>query len=249
MFQRPDRNVVQSHSIRVPASSLVDAIPAVILSATEALFSLFTKLASSLHFLFPGMWPQWLSTWGPSGILCLCTLFASPYVPYAVASYPVSPDAQACSLIHGHPLGHRACQAALDNLPRGTLPSIFTNRAHTATNNYIQVPVRYWDIGDEPSCMITIDLDGHSQSDQFVFVPWNEIREMAQIIVDTCVDIFNRGGFITYGVGRTLEAMIHPTAYGGNNAEVPTPAWVQQPDGTVEYVAIPSIPATNVNSK
>lgn len=192
---------------------------------------------------------RWPSKWAHPGRLCLCTLIASPYVPNAIASYPVSPDAHACSQFLGRPLGHWACQAALDNLPSGTLPSIFTNRAHTATNNYIQVPVRYTDTEDEPSCMITVDLDGHSQSDQFVFVPWNEIREMAQIIVDTCVDIFGRGGFITYGVGRTLEALIHPTAYAESNAEIPTPAWVQQPDGTIEYVAIPSVPATNEYSK
>ncbi|KAL9131218.1 MAG: hypothetical protein Q9175_006826, partial [Cornicularia normoerica] len=127
----------------------------------------------------------------------------------------------------------------------GSLPSIFTTRAHTATNNYIQVPVRYTDAEPEPSCMVTINLDGHSQDDQFVFVPWDEIREMARVIVDTCVDLFNRGGFITYGVGRTFESLVHPTTYGGDNAEIPTPAWVWEPDETVEFVAIPSIPSTN----
>lgn len=195
------------------------------------------------------MRPQWPLVWAPSSKLCLYTIIASPYVPHVIASYPVSPDAHACSQFLGRPLSLWACQAAVDNLPSGTLPSIFTTRAHTATNNYIQVPVRYTDAEANPSCMITIDLDGHSQSDQFVFVPWNEIREMAQIIVDTCVAFFDHGGFITYGVGRTLEALIHPTAYGGNNAEVPAPAWVQGPGGTVEYVAIPSIPATNEYSK
>ncbi|CAF9934786.1 MAG: hypothetical protein ALECFALPRED_006089 [Alectoria fallacina] len=93
--------------------------------------------------------------------------------------------------------------------------------------------------------MITIDLDGHSQSDQFVFVPWNEIRDMAQHIVDSCVYFLSRGGFITYGVGRTLESLIYPTSYGGDNAEIPYPAWVWEPDGTVEFVAIPSNPATD----
>ncbi|KAF6226016.1 hypothetical protein HO173_012606 [Letharia columbiana] len=188
---------------------------------------------------------QWPSTWPPSGKLCLLACIASPYLAYASSSYPVLPDAQACSQFLGRPLGHWACKAAVDNLPRGTLPSIFTTRGHTATNNYIQVPVQYTDFEPEPSCMVTINLDGHSQNDQFVFVPWDEIREMAQVILDTCVDYLNRGGFITYGVGRTLESLIHPTTYGGDNAEFPTPAGVWQPDGTVEFVAIPSIPAIN----
>lgn len=159
--------------------------------------------------------------------------------------YPELPDAKRCSQFLGYPLGRQACQAAVNNLPRGTLPSIFTTRAHTAANNYIHVPVLYTDAEPHPTCMVTIDLDGHSRSDQFVFVPWDEVREMAQVIVDTCVSSINRGGFITYGVGRTLESLIHPTTYGGNNADIPTPAWVRQPDGTIEYVAIPSTPATN----
>ena len=72
---------------------------------------------------------------------------------------------------------------------------------------------------------------------------------MAQVVVDICVSLLVRGGFITYGVGRTLESLIHPTMYGENNAEIPTPAWVQQPDGTVEFVAIPPVSATTEYSK
>ena len=159
-----------------------------------------------------------------------------------MGAYPESPDARACSQFLGRPLGHAACQAAVDNLPRGTLPSIFTTRAHTTANNYIQVPVRYSDNDLRPSCMVTIDLDGHSRTDQFVFVPWHEIRDMAQRVVDTCVDLLTCGGFITYGVGRTFESLIYPTPYAENSAENPTPAWVWQPDETVGFVAIPSIP-------
>ena len=97
--------------------------------------------------------------------------------------------------------------------------------------------------------MVTINMDGHSLNDQFVFIPWDEIREMAQIVVDICVDLMSRGGFITYGVGRTFESLIHPTTYGRTNAEIPTPAWVWQPDETVDSVAIPSTPSTNEYSK
>ena len=191
----------------------------------------------------------WPSTLPPAAKSCLCVLIISPYKAYARGPYPVSPDALACSQFLGRPLFHSTCQAAADNLPRGTLPTIFTTRAHTATNNYIQVPLHYTDAEPKPSCMITIDLDGHSQSDQFVFVPWNEVRDMALQLVDSCVYFLSRGGFITYGVGRTLESLIYPTTYGGDNAEFPYPAWVWEPDGTAEFVAIPSNPATDEYSK
>ncbi|CAD6592368.1 MAG: hypothetical protein ASARMPREDX12_006046 [Alectoria sarmentosa] len=96
--------------------------------------------------------------------------------------------------------------------------------------------------GSDPRCVVTIDLDGHSQRDQFVFVPYDQVRVMAQRIVDFCVGIFDRGGFMTYGVGRTLEALITPTAYSGGNTDIPTPAYVEQPDESVGLgiVAVPS---------
>ena len=192
------------------------------------------------------MQPQWPSRCSPSKKLCLLSLIASPYQVYAVDSYPQLPDTLACSRVYQRTLGHGACQAAVDNLPRGALSSIFTTRARTATNNYVQVPVSYADAEPVSNCVVTVDMDGHSQNDQFVVVPWDDIREMAQAVVDTCVGPWTRGGFITYGVGRTLESLIHPTAYGANN---PTPAWVLQPDDTVEYVAIPSMPVMNEYSK
>lgn len=195
---------------------------------------------NSIALVF-GMRLQWSSTWLP--------LTASPYVAYAVGPYPVSPDAQRCSGVLGRPLGPLACQAVVNNLPRGTLPSIFTTRARTPVNNYIQVPVLYTNAGPDPACMVTIDLDGHSLTDQFIFVPWDEVRKMAQSIVDSCVSPMNRGGYITYGIGRTLQSLVHPTTYEGNNADIPTPIWVRQPDETINYVAIPSTPAADEYSE
>lgn len=166
-----------------------------------------------------------------------------------MASYPTLPDALFCSEFLGRPLSHVSCQAAVDNLPQGTLPTIFTTRAHTATNNYVQVPIRYGDTElDHSSCMITVDLDGHSRTDQFVLVPWDVVRKMAQEVVDRCVDVIHRGGYITYGVERVFESLLDPTAYEGEHTEI-LPAWVQQPDGTVESVAIPPTRAENKYSK
>ena len=184
---------------------------------------------------------KWPFLWAASLKWYIFTL-ASLYVRSATGSYPVSPDVQACSNSLGRPLYHSDCQAAVDSLPRGSLPTIFTTRAHTTSNNYIQVPVRHVNAQPNPSCMITIDLDGHSQSDQFVSVPWDEIRQMAQVIVTRCVDRMHLGGFITFGLGRTFESLVFPTTYGTGNVPIPIPAWVWQPDDTVEFVAIPSTP-------
>ena len=193
-----------------------------------------------------GMRARFPPTWSSSEKLYLFALCLSSLIASATAPYPIHPDVQACTNRIGPPLNLVDCQAAIDNLPRGTLPSIFTIRAPTATNNYIQVPVQYLDTQVRPKCMVTIDLDGHSRTDQFVIISWDEIREMAQVVVDNCVELAHLGGFITYGVGRTFESLIDPTAYEGI---IPTPASVLQPDGTIEFVAIPSTPARVEYSK
>ena len=212
----------------------------------------YFSFCSLLALFASAMRPHWPPTRPPPGKLNLFLLYLSSSLKslkYGVGAYPESPDARACSQFLGRPLGHGECQAAVDNLPRGTLPSIFSTRAHTTTNNYIQVPVRYNNDEIRPSCSVTIDLEGHSLTDQFVFVPWDEIREMAQALVDSCVDMLKCGGFITYGISRTLESLIQPMAYGRGNANIPTPAWVRQPDESIAYVAIPSRSAGNEYSR
>ena len=189
------------------------------------------------------MWLKWPFT-GASSLKWYIFTLASTYVPPATGYYPVTPDTQACSRFLGRPLYHLDCQAAVDSLPRGSLPSIFTIRARTTFNNYIEVPVYHVNSQFNPSCMITIDLDGHSRTDQFVSVPWDEIRQMAQAIVYRCVDRFQLGGFITFGVGRTFESLIFPTTYGTDHVPIPNPASVLQPDETVSFVAIPYTPPT-----
>ena len=191
---------------------------------------------------FSSMRLQSLSYWPLEAKRSLVALLGISNLVSATVYYPEPPDTKTCSQFLGRPLDRSACQAAVDNIPRGDLPSIFTTRSQTATNNYVEVPVRYTDSDSDPRCVVTIDLDGHSQRDQFVFVPYDQVRVMAQRIVDFCVGIFDRGGFMTYGVGRTLEALITPTAYSGGNTDIPTPAYVEQPDESVGLgiVAVPS---------
>ena len=146
-----------------------------------------------------------------------------------------------CDKEYGRPLDKSRCEVALSNLPRGALPSIFTTRRKTGTNNFVQVPKRYVDATRIPACAITVDLDGHSQHDVFVLVPWNSIRLIAAEIIEECVGIFTTGGISTYGLNQTFEAFIAATPYDPSiNAIRAEPASVLNPDGSIDSVAIPA---------
>lgn len=180
-------------------------------------------------------------------LLNVFSCFVFTLMHSAIANeYPTAPDTWDCRPSFGRLLQLSSCRTALDNIPRGKRASIFSTRARTAKNNWVQVPGRYTSGGAQPRCVITIDFDGHSQDDVFVVVPYDEIRKMAQKIVNSCVGYMQgKGGFITYGVGKSMDALIDPIAFGGN--PVPSPARVQQPDGTVDddHVAIPLSPASS----
>lgn len=143
-----------------------------------------------------------------------------------------------CGKVFGHPMTEIPCEAALSNLPQGNLPSIFTTREKADTNNYNQVPIRYFDAADNPSCTITVDLDGHSKNDVFVLVPWNQIRSIAAQIIERCVGRFQKGGIQIHGLEQTFEGLIPFTPYDPVTA---APAQVVNPDGLVDptSVAIP----------
>ena len=150
------------------------------------------------------------------------------------------PFAAFCASAYGYPLLLPPCQEALSTIPQGSLPSIFTTRQSTASNNWIQVPQRFSDHEDNPSCTITIDLDGHSPHDVFVQIPYDQVRSLAQIIIHACVTTRAIGGYVNYGLHSTVQALLEPTTYDGNPVpDTSFPSAVQQPDGVVDSVAIP----------
>ena len=149
---------------------------------------------------------------------------------------PEEPDAMSCNPILGEGLKRSPCEAALANLPRGALPSIFTTRQSEPRNNWNQVPVRRVDSDHNPECSITIDLDGHSQNDVFVLVPWDKIRAMAQDVIGICVDGFSWGGWETYGLNATFEALMPPAPY--HAIPPPDPATVVNPDGSEDSSSV-----------
>ncbi|KAL8827061.1 MAG: hypothetical protein Q9191_003417 [Dirinaria sp. TL-2023a] len=132
-----------------------------------------------------------------------------------------------------------ACETALSNLPRGTLLSIFTTRQGAPTNNWNHVPKRYVDLVDNPKCSITVDLDGHSLHDVFVLVPWDKIRAIAEDVIGFCVKDLSWGGWETYGLNASFEALMPPSPYDSLSPAAPTgPAVAYNPDGS-GGIAIP----------
>lgn len=136
-----------------------------------------------------------------------------------------------CSDEYGYPLQVSHCEAALLNVPQGALPSIFTTRED---NQYVTVPQRFVDHTRLPLCAITIDLDGHSKTDVFVLIPWDEIRKIAARVIERCIGTIAKGGISTFGLSRTYDAFIPPEPYDPITAQA-----VISPDGSVDSVAVP----------
>lgn len=144
-------------------------------------------------------------------------------------------DITVCDPRFGQPLFRAHCLAALLNLPDGSsLPSIFTTRRHSDTNNYEQVPRRFVDTVQNPACAITVDLEGHSMNDVFFLIPWDVIRSVAHLTILHCVGRSFMGGKSTYGIHRAFEAIIAPTPYDPG----PGPVAIVNPDGSVDSIAV-----------
>ena len=189
-----------------------------------------------------------------SGALCLLYLWMEKWLSYpmvfwpslklqtvcdAVPAYLFSELFVAfCSASLGHPLSLSSCLEAFSAIPQGILPSTFTTRQSVATNNWIQVPKHYSHSNNHPSCNITIDLEGNSQHDVFVRLPFNALRKIARSIIRACVIGSADGGYTNYGLRDAAFALLEPTAYDGSAIKESNATAVQQPDGSVDSVAI-----------
>ena len=105
--------------------------------------------------------------------------------------------------------------------------------------NFVTVPKRYADSEVHPSCIVTVDLDGNSKKNVYVLVPWKKIRRIVEDILDDCVDGLGAGGFETWGLKSTFDALANTTSDEADDVNNPVPAYVEQPDGSVDSVAIP----------
>lgn len=147
-----------------------------------------------------------------------------------VVGYHDAPDISHCNTRLGRMISVTACQTALSQMPRNRatgLNSVFASQS--SNRGFTQLPLTYIGSAGRRSCVITIDLDGHSQNDVTVTVPWDVVRQVIQALIDRCASRMI-GGMITYGLGNTLNALINPVAYDG--AAIDLTAVVQQPDGS-----------------
>ena len=99
------------------------------------------------------------------------------------------------------------------------------------------------DISERPGCVITIDLDGDSQTDDTFEISWTVIRGMAKYVIDGCVSRErSEGGLVTYGLERTTQAIAFPVMR--NGSAIPGissgPVVVENPQGF--EVGIPETP-------
>ena len=171
-------------------------------------------------------------------VICL-----SLHVTRSRASFPVPPDGWECNsnLGFANRFARSACQLAWMQMLNGPQPKSFTTGASfTSSSNDIQVPVVYTDNEANPQCITTIDLDGHSKDNVSIEISWNDIKQMASSLMAECIP-HQLGGVRTYGMANTLQALLESTTYidgspinlGGVHAAG------EQPDGTINSVAIP----------
>ena len=92
-----------------------------------------------------------------------------------------------------------------------------------------------------PACAITVDLDGHSLNDVFVLIPWDQVRHLAQIAINVCVDVHAEGGISFFGLNHTFESIIYRVPYDTRiNSAIHDTVDVMNPDGSIDSVAIPA---------
>ncbi|KAL8935009.1 MAG: hypothetical protein Q9216_005629 [Gyalolechia sp. 2 TL-2023] len=121
-------------------------------------------------------------------------------------------------------------------MPRSRTTGLNTVFALRSSNRgFTQLPLTYTEPAGRYSCAITIDLDGHSQNDVTVSIPWDVVRQVTQDLIDECASR-HTGGIITYGLGNTFNALVNPTAYDG--AAIDLTAIVQQPDGSNTFATL-----------
>ena len=149
----------------------------------------------------------------------------------------VHPDTNSCNPGYGHPLIGWPCEIALSDIPSGSVLKTFSTEAKTKTDDWEQLPQRYVDNIAKPACVITVELEGHSQSDVSVTISYDMIRNIAINVMENCIHRLNWGGWETFGLDATFRALVPPTGYDGS---IPGQASaVENPDGSIDSVGLP----------
>lgn len=174
-----------------------------------------------------------------------CLLFAFFYLVFSLclqavlihAYDVVHPNTASCNPGYGHPLIRWPCEIALSDIPSESVPRTFSTKVKNQADDWERLPLRYVDNTAKPACVITVDLDGHSQSDVSVTISYDMIRNIAINVKKNCVHRLSWGGWETYGLNATFRALVPPMAYDGS---VPRQAAaVENPDGSIDSVGLP----------
>lgn len=149
----------------------------------------------------------------------------------------VHPNTASCNPGYGHPLIRWPCELALSDMPTGSIPRTFSTKAKTQADDWEQLPQHYVDNTAKPACVITVELEGHSQSDVSVTISYDMIRNIAINVKENCIQRLSWGGWETYGLDATFRALVPPAAYDGSIYR--QPAAVENPDGSMDSVGLP----------
>ncbi|KAG8530593.1 uncharacterized protein KY384_005096 [Bacidia gigantensis] len=110
-------------------------------------------------------------------------------ISFAGPNLDVTTDMSGCSANYGYPLPP-ACATAFAKIPSDTGPWNFRHFPQAGSDNQLQVPLEYKDDNANPTCIITIDLDGHSDQDG-TSEEWStfpNIKAAASHVISQCVE-------------------------------------------------------------
>ena len=112
-------------------------------------------------------------------------------------------EAQGCSPEYGDPLWRSRCQAAFDKIPDDTQYRFFKAQSERLGVDDIGLPLVFKDNDDKAACVITIEIEGHSQTRQDVNNTWANVQATAAYVMSACVDQLSLGGWRTLGLKDT----------------------------------------------
>ena len=114
-----------------------------------------------------------------------------------------------CQQVYGEAIPVPKCEKAFELMRSGDQYITFTTtREPSHIKTVFEVPVTYSDDKDNPSCLITVDLAGKSETNNHVAIRKNHLRDLFRHVNNTCLtDNHGRAGWVTYKIKDTIRGM------------------------------------------
>ena len=120
---------------------------------------------------------------------------------------PIPPDVNSCNPALGKDLNRFRCEVAASDIPQDTRLRTFSTKKPTENDDWIDLPRTFDDFEGSPTCVITVELEGHSQRDNLLFgASWDTIRRIALNVITNCVNSHGWGGYV--GLFRALSTLL-----------------------------------------